>query len=122
MYISKLLKLDWDALEDKDLPPPIKPKIAPMKPMSSGAPFRHSDTHLEPHLDSSTIAQFNFMAVEDNIPEDTKLSEVEEAGVLEAPNPSLSGSGFKLCEQADSAVSVGVAPQPKDSSQDLLWF
>ncbi len=60
------------------------------------------------------------MAVEDNIPEDKKLSEVEEAGVLEAPYPSL--SGLRLCEQTDSAAFVGVAPQPKDSSQDLLWF
>jgi hypothetical protein len=35
VFIRQVLRLDWDQLEEKELPPPIRPKIRPIKPLNS---------------------------------------------------------------------------------------
>jgi len=54
-FYTEVLKLDWDALEEKDLPPPLRPKPAPMRPKPNQ---KDSIVASEPTLDPAIAAQF----------------------------------------------------------------
>jgi len=61
-FYTEILKLDWDQLEEKDLPPPIRPKLREPKPLNPRQ-RAYSEVSNELKLTPSVAAEFDFHPV-----------------------------------------------------------
>eukprot|EP00656_Telonema_subtile_P046704 TRINITY_DN5324_c0_g1_i2.p1 TRINITY_DN5324_c0_g1~~TRINITY_DN5324_c0_g1_i2.p1 ORF type:complete len:562 (+),score=140.95 TRINITY_DN5324_c0_g1_i2:121-1806(+) len=66
-FFTQVMHMNWDSLEDKDLPPPIRPQIQSDRPSdTSNFPNRYAHERVdsfvaaEPRLDPAAAAGFNF--------------------------------------------------------------
>jgi len=61
-FFAQVMHMNWDSLEDKDLPPPIRPQIQSDPDSSNRYANERADSFvaMEPRLDPSTTDVFNF--------------------------------------------------------------